>query len=83
MVGMLGISFGMLDTLPLTSPFLGGGWVVSVQPVVAGPLVPRPKELTVCSLFIAFFFSSSKCSYHYVEMGVSNSSEFPCSFIIY
>lgn len=79
MIGMLSISFGMLGTLPLASPFLGGVWVVSVQPVVAGPLVPRPKELTVCSLsFAVFFFSSSKYSYHYVEMGVSKSSEFPC-----
>ena len=34
---ILSLMVGRLSTLPLDARFLGGVWVVSVEPVMAGP----------------------------------------------
>lgn len=83
MIGMLSISFGIVGTLPLASLFLGGVWVVSVQPVVAGPLVPRPKELTVCSLSFAVFFHQVSVLITMLKWEFPTHLSFLVSFIIY
>lgn len=49
-VRVLDISFEMLGSFPLDSLFLGGAWVISVEPAMAGPY-SEPTFLGVVPLF--------------------------------